>query len=122
MTGLVKEDLISRYSELGVRVIGGELVFDPTLLRAHEFIPDRSIFRGVQCPAGSLGFSLAGVVVIYTLAETQSITLNYPDERTESYRGCRLPTELSRRWLSRDTRRPNLAWVSVDRAMLWHGA
>ena len=38
MTGQVKEDIISRFGELGVFVEDGTLLFDPCMLRKEEFI------------------------------------------------------------------------------------
>ena len=37
MTGQVKEEVLSRFGELGLRVAGGAVHFDPRLLRACEF-------------------------------------------------------------------------------------
>ena len=37
MTGQVKEDILSRFGELGVRVSDGTLGFDPTILHVNEF-------------------------------------------------------------------------------------
>ena len=39
MTGQVKEEIITRMGELGVRVGHGCVTFNPTLLRAEEFVP-----------------------------------------------------------------------------------
>ncbi len=41
MTGQVKEDLLSRFGELGVFVEEGKIVFKPRLLKDSEFL-DRS--------------------------------------------------------------------------------
>ncbi|HSN65499.1 MAG TPA: hypothetical protein VLS94_02620, partial [Fusibacter sp.] len=38
MTGQVKEDIISRFGELGVTILGGEINFDPSLLSKTEFL------------------------------------------------------------------------------------
>ena len=37
MTGQVKEDIISRFGELGLRVFDGKIRFDPSILRKDEF-------------------------------------------------------------------------------------
>ena len=44
MTGQVKEDILSRFGELGVFVKEGKLFFNPRLLRENEFLKDPSSF------------------------------------------------------------------------------
>ena len=38
MTGQVKEEILTRFGELGLRVEGGAITFDPVLLRPEEFL------------------------------------------------------------------------------------
>ena len=54
MTGQVKEDIICRFGELGVRVRDGRVSFRPTLLSENEYLPD-----------GTLEFSYCGARVRY---------------------------------------------------------
>ena len=44
MTGQVKEDILTRWGELGAFVHGGQLHFAPTLLRPDEFLSEESEF------------------------------------------------------------------------------
>ena len=75
MTGQVKEELLTRPLELGIRVDDGEIVFDPVLLRPVEFL-DRSEdwrvldgdgMRTIELPARSLGATLCEVPLIISL-------------------------------------------------------
>ncbi len=88
MTGLVKEELLARRGELGLRVRDGALSFEPRLLRAEELLvgPERwEIPAGarpgqiVELPTGGLGFLLCGVPVIYRRAETSFVRLHGED-------------------------------------------
>ncbi|MFT4604207.1 MAG: hypothetical protein ACI9W4_000936, partial [Rhodothermales bacterium] len=81
MTGQVKEEMITRFAELGVRVAGGAVSFQPALLREREFISDARPFRylGVggdwqelEVPASGLAFTWCQVPLVYTLGETPS--------------------------------------------------
>jgi hypothetical protein len=45
MTGQVKEDIISRMGELGVRVNDGEIVFDTNLINQNEFLDQEKVFE-----------------------------------------------------------------------------
>lgn len=76
MTGQVKEEILCRYAELGVRVIDGRARFQPSLLRACEFSSSSREFeyldtdgdwKSVTVPANGLAFTWCQVPVIYTL-------------------------------------------------------
>jgi hypothetical protein len=53
MTGQVKEDIISRWFELGVSVSDGQITFRPTMLRDEDFTD------------GELRFTYCGTEIIY---------------------------------------------------------
>ena len=65
MTGQVKEDIISRFFELGVQVQNGEITFCPTMLTDADFCD------------GELRFTYCGTEIIYrkTAHGTGSVTL-----------------------------------------------
>lgn len=74
MTGQVKEEILTRLGELGVRIEAGRLTFRPTLLRGREFLRRDTAWRFVDArgaeqtfvlPAGSLGFTYAQVPIVY---------------------------------------------------------
>jgi len=84
MTGQVKEEIISRFGELGVRVEAGILGFEPALLRPVEFIREARSFRHLDVegcwqklalPPRALAFSLCQTPIIYRLDDAQSATL-----------------------------------------------
>lgn len=88
MTGQVKEDILSRFGELGVFVSGGQLSFDPTLLQKAEFLGKPQTFsyldvegraQEVQLPAGALGFTYCQVPVIYQLGEEENLAVTFKD-------------------------------------------
>lgn len=78
MTGQVKEEVLTRAGELGVRVEAGALVVRPALLRPSEWTAESSVLRHLDVTgawrervldAGSIGFTFCGVPVVYRLAE-----------------------------------------------------
>ena len=86
MTGQVKEDIISRFGELGVRVKGGKISFDTTILRKDEFIKDKAKFKyvdynnnikHVELEEKSLGFSICQVPVIYHLSNKAETIISF---------------------------------------------
>ena len=83
MTGQVKEEVLTRFGELGVRVAHGEVCFDPALLRAREF-GDGGSFRFVDVegawqtlalPPRALAFTWCQVPVVYRLVDGGSAKL-----------------------------------------------
>ena len=110
MTGQVKEEILTRRAELGVRVERGELVFDPTLLRRSEFSAQAAEFsyldlsgefKTLKLPANSLAFTCCQVPVCFQLAESFSITIETQDGKTRSIAGQRLGVADSRAIFSR---------------------
>ncbi|MEE4214721.1 MAG: hypothetical protein V2I34_06615 [Bacteroidales bacterium] len=94
MTGQVKEDIISRYIELGITIENGSLGFKPLLLRRKEFIKDK---QGLE----SLEFTLCGTPVRYVIAEKPSVKIVYEHGDEESSEGLFLRREQSRAVFSR---------------------
>jgi hypothetical protein len=88
MTGQVKEDVITRFIELGVRVEDGCVEFEPGMLRRGEFHAEPCTWNystgesrqcEVELPAGSLAFCVCGVPVIYRLSEIYGIRVQTAD-------------------------------------------
>jgi hypothetical protein len=89
MTGQVKEEILTRFGELGVRVQDGVIHFRPVLLRADEFLEAPAVFRCFDdqglahewdLPAGSLAFTYCQVPVVYRRLDGPArITVRYTD-------------------------------------------
>ncbi|ANM32362.1 hypothetical protein ABI59_19200 [Acidobacteria bacterium Mor1] len=95
LTGQVKEDVISRLWQLGVRVQEGMLRFDTVMVGRDEFLeaPETWRFstggdseRTEELEAGSMAFTLCGVPVVYRVSDEARIRICYADgtERTET--------------------------------------
>ncbi len=88
MTGQVKEDIISRFGELGVFVLNGTLYFNPCLLRKDEFTKEDRMFHYVTinkehktyAPSpGSLCFTFCQVPIIYRLSDKNRMEIEKED-------------------------------------------
>lgn len=84
MTGQVKEDILSRFGELGVFVKEGCLYFYPCLLRKDEFTQQDRLFHYVTIEKehktfapepGSLCFTFCQVPVIYRLSQENHLVI-----------------------------------------------
>ena len=96
MTGQVKEEILTRFGELGVEVADGRLHFVPRLLRHEEFRAEPGEFHyldleGIQriwaLPAGSLAFTYCQVPVCYVLADESTVTIERTGGQAETIPG-----------------------------------
>jgi len=125
MTGQVKEDVITRFYELGVRVENGEVEFAPILLRRDEFLDEPVNWhfsvggqtRNEALESGSLAFTVAGVPVIYRLAGAHSIAVFEDEGEPLVIEGGRLGPALSESLFRREKRIRKLV-VDIPDAML----
>jgi hypothetical protein len=80
MTGQVKEDIISRFGELGISVQKGCIHFQPELLSENEFLDTEKEWKlngkKIKLAKGDLGFTLCGTPVIYRQGKTSSIRID----------------------------------------------
>jgi hypothetical protein len=96
MTGQVKEEILSRFGELGIHVLHGVVAFKPTLLRSREFVSEEKILRYLDVnndwqetvvPKSGIGFTWCQVPIVYELnsgAPTLTVTLSDGKEITSS--------------------------------------
>jgi hypothetical protein len=102
MTGQVKEEVLTRFGELGLRVSGGEVRFDPRLLRRCEFADHPHAFRyldvdgrwqEIAVPAPGLAYTWCQVPVVYELLKDDSprVTATARDDSVETHAGLALP-------------------------------
>jgi hypothetical protein len=106
MTGQVKEDILVRLGELGVRVEEGTVGFDPTLLRPTEFLKKAGIYRfydldgrsqSIEVPVAGLAFSFCQVPIIYELtSDDHWIRTTNRNGSSSFHQGNRLDADQSR--------------------------
>ena len=105
MTGQVKEDLLCRFGELGVRVTDGCIHFDRALLNGEEFLHDPATFdyvnvkqqwQTLELPAGSLAYTLCQVPVVHLKGDTPGIEVKRADGSTQQVAGLSLDLDTSR--------------------------
>jgi hypothetical protein len=104
MTGQVKEDIISRFGELGVRVSNGILKFDPTILRSSEFLTKPQTFHYVNVTGetstvplekDTLAFTYCQVPIIYKKSKTASTEVVFQSGESQIVSSNQLDATLS---------------------------
>jgi hypothetical protein len=111
MTGQVKEDILTRFGELGLGLEHGEIVFRPVLLRAREWLaqPQRFEYRDVagqpqtlELPPGTFAYTFCQVPIVYRAAPSDTITIILTNGTICEVEGNRLDAEYSGRLFRRD--------------------
>lgn len=104
MTGQVKEDILSRFGELGVFVANGSLYFNPCMLRKDEFTTQETTFvyvtinrehKTLKPAASSLCFTVCQVPVIYRLSNENYLELEKIDGTISKQQSHRIDKETS---------------------------
>ncbi|MDT7832680.1 hypothetical protein RQM59_09845 [Flavobacteriaceae bacterium S356] len=104
MTGQVKEDILSRFGELGIFVTQGKLYFNPCLLRREEFFTEPTNFeylslskekRIIEMEEHSLGFTYCQVPIVYQISENDMIRISFKDGSSKSFDHLVVDQEIS---------------------------
>ena len=110
MTGQVKEDILARWSELGIRVSGGAIGFVPILLRQSEFVSESKTFSYVNVDhqenkidlhANSMAFTYCQIPIIHHLSDEPRILITSEEGITEAISGLKLDKEKTAQLFSR---------------------
>jgi hypothetical protein len=100
MTGQVKEEILTRWGELGIHVRGGEICFRPHLLLDAEFLSESATFSSVDTDGktrafslepGSLAFTYCQIPIVYKRGDTRKITVERTDGADLQVDGNTLP-------------------------------
>jgi hypothetical protein len=105
MTGQVKEEILTRFSELGICIQNGILQFIPHLLRRCEFLSEQASFgfydvhgskQSLLLRPGELAFTFCQTPVVYQLTSDQkNVEIVTHDQQTFSFASATLPEEWS---------------------------
>lgn len=109
MTGQVKEDIIVRLCELGVRIQDGCFSIDPSLLEKEELLSQASTFEffslagqreTIELPANTLAFTFCQVPIVLHLTEddsvSQKVQMFHNDQSVKEQNGLALNSDQSR--------------------------
>lgn len=104
MTGQVKEDILTRFGELGVTVNKGQIGFEPVLLRREEFLKEEKLFKYVNIHSehkeitlkpDSLGFTYCQIPIVYRMEAAGGIEVLHQDGSRTVVQGTSLNKSLS---------------------------
>ena len=105
MTGQVKEDFLTRFSEMGLQVMGGRITFQPWRLSQNEFLSSPTTFRFVDpegqfrsldLPEGTLAYTVCQVPVVAHRSGSPRIAITRRDGSTQVVESLTLERTSSR--------------------------
>ncbi|EOA6593398.1 hypothetical protein ACH7WF_000125 [Vibrio vulnificus] len=131
MTGQVKEEVLTRFAELGIEVNAQRIGLQPTLLRKQEFLTQATTFsclsvsgekRSYVVEAGQLAFTYCQVPFIYQLSEqdTGHIEVMMSDDSVQLFEQLELDERISQAIFAR-TGEVEKVVVSLPESMLYRG-
>jgi hypothetical protein len=104
LTGQVKEDIISRIGEMGVKIKQGKINFETELLNQEEILDKKNSFeyysiKGDSCQISlnqnQIGFTICQVPVVYTFSDKDSISVLFEDGQVKSVEDNSLSQQIS---------------------------
>ena len=104
MTGQVKEDILTRLSEMGVAIAGGCIAFQPWMVPASEFLPAGTSFPHVdatgrftsfEVEVGSFAFTLCQVPVVVHRSGPPRLLVSHQQGSRQAIDGLALDRTLS---------------------------
>ena len=110
MTGQVKEDILSRYGELGVCIREGKLSFEPFLLRRSEFLQESASLsyvdvlgsdQSLELERGSLCFTYCQVPIIYVIGKSRAMEVVFSDGTSKQFDSLLLDARTSKQLFER---------------------
>ena len=113
MTGQVKEEIITRFTELGVIIKDGKIEFNGDLVDESEFLKEKTEFEFIRIDnsrekvildKGSLAFTICQTPIVYVKSVENSISAEFSDGKKEQFSGNILPKSLSKSIFSRENR------------------
>lgn len=111
MTGMVKEEILTRQLELGFSIENGNIVFDFLFLDKQELLAQAAAFRywnamgeqkSINSPAATVLYSICQVPVILQAGEEPYIEVYLSDGNTQRINGHHLDIENSQHIFHRD--------------------
>ena len=111
MTGQVKEEVLTRFGELGIRIFNGKVNFLPSLLRQQEFNKKKQTFtyldvnnewQTVTLTENSLAFTWCQIPIIYQLTSSSAEILVKTQRGDLSKTALELDSDLAKSIFERD--------------------
>ena len=111
MTGQVKEDIIARMTELGVKTSNGQISFSNGIFNENEYLTKKANFEHInpkghrsiiELKKGSFAFTICQTPVVYQRSRKSLIEITYSSGETEKITGLLLPQNISKKIFERD--------------------
>ena len=101
----MKEDFLTRFSEMGLQVMAGRITFQPWMLRQNEFLSSPTTFRFVDSegqfrsldlPEGTVAYTVCQVPVVAHRSGSPRIAITRRDGSTQVVESLTLERASSR--------------------------
>lgn len=120
MTGMVKEEILTRIAEFGLIIEDGTIRFYPAIFREQEALAEQATFtyidlqgntQHLDVPPGAVAYTFCQVPFVVLAGDQMQFKVHRADGTTETIDGERLPTDISQHIFARDEA---IQWVTVS--------
>jgi len=110
LTGQVKEDVISRFGELGVHIENGKIAFNTSLLNNNEWLQSQDKFtyldlngnsKIIELQPNQLAFTICQVPVIFSSGKDELISVTFAGDSVQHFPGNSIDAVTSAKIFSR---------------------
>lgn len=110
LTGQVKEDVISRFGELGIHVKEGKICFNTSLMNHNDIMKHSGTFsyfllegkqENIELKPSQLAFTFCQVPVVYSFGEEEKITIIFKSGKSKEISGNVMDKDSSLKIFSR---------------------
>lgn len=112
LTGQVKEDVLNRWAELGVKIKDGRIKYEPIFLQdkewlnaaeSFEYVDEQGERSSLELKKGSLGFTYLQVPVIYLKSSHKLLRVVFENGESQEFEGTELDEGLSAKLFARNS-------------------
>jgi hypothetical protein len=126
MTGQVKEDIITRFREVGIKINSGKIIINTSLLKKEEFLQNEGVFNYydltgkeqiINCKKKSFAITYCQVPFIYKLSDSEKLIVFKEDGEEINFNDLEFEEEISQSIFNRDGK-IKLVEVFIDKKTL----
>lgn len=121
LTGQVKEDVISRFGELGIHVKNGQIAFITDLFNRNELLAAKENFMftdsagtpvNLELGKDQIGYTFCHVPLVYMHDNEERVIVHFADGSVKEYSGSVLPEKISEQVFSRNDEISRIEYAS----------
>jgi hypothetical protein len=110
LTGQVKEDIISRFGELGIQIKDGKITFNTSLLNSNEILTQKNLLnyydikgnqKSIRLNTQELGFTYCQIPIILSFGQQEKLVLVFSNGEKKEFKSNAIDADYSSKIFAR---------------------